>query len=133
VCLYCSYCLLVSFSFFPRWRSVCPGAMLLWPRLICGSTVVPWSSPGLCLPKPSGRGRLVARGPFWFLYLMWSGDSLCWLEVWRGQSYASSQWLCLQSVSSVSPRFHYRRLALCFLPLAATLESLWSELFISSD
>jgi hypothetical protein len=25
VCLYCSYCLLVSFSFFPGWRSVCPG------------------------------------------------------------------------------------------------------------
>jgi hypothetical protein len=25
MCLYCSYCLLVSFSFFPRWRSVCPG------------------------------------------------------------------------------------------------------------
>jgi hypothetical protein len=24
-CLYCSYCLLVSVSFFPRWRSVCPG------------------------------------------------------------------------------------------------------------
>jgi hypothetical protein len=23
--LYCSYCLLLSFSFFPRWRSVCPG------------------------------------------------------------------------------------------------------------
>jgi hypothetical protein len=26
-------------------------------------------------------------------------------------------------VSSVSPRFHYRRLAFCFLPLAAILES----------
>jgi hypothetical protein len=26
--------------------------------------------------------------------------------------------------SSVSPRFHYRRLAFCFLPLAAILESL---------
>jgi hypothetical protein len=39
--LYCSYCLLLSFSFFPRWRSVCPGAMLLWPRLVCGSTAVP--------------------------------------------------------------------------------------------
>jgi hypothetical protein len=25
VCLYCSYCLLLSFSFYPRWRSVCPG------------------------------------------------------------------------------------------------------------
>jgi hypothetical protein len=24
-CLNCSYCLFVSFSFFPRWRSVCPG------------------------------------------------------------------------------------------------------------
>jgi hypothetical protein len=23
-CLYCSYCLLVSFSFLPGWRSVCP-------------------------------------------------------------------------------------------------------------
>jgi hypothetical protein len=23
-CLYCSYCLLFSFSFLPRWRSVCP-------------------------------------------------------------------------------------------------------------
>jgi hypothetical protein len=29
MCLYCSYCLLLSFSFFPRWGSVCPGAMLI--------------------------------------------------------------------------------------------------------
>jgi hypothetical protein len=41
--------------------------------------------------------------------------------------------LCLFSVimpakcvSSVSPRFHYRRLTFCFLPLAAILESLVS-------
>jgi hypothetical protein len=26
-------------------------------------------------------------------------------------------------VSSISPRFHYRRLTFCFLPLAAILES----------
>jgi hypothetical protein len=32
------------------------GAMLLWPRLVCGSTAVPQSSPGPRLPKPSGRG-----------------------------------------------------------------------------
>jgi hypothetical protein len=39
--------------------------------------------------------------------------------------------LCLFSVimpakcvSSVSPRFHYRRVAFCFLPLAAILESI---------
>jgi hypothetical protein len=44
--------------------------------------------------------------------------------------------LCLFSVimpakcvSSVSPRFHYRRLAFCFLPLAAILESLLLSFF----
>jgi hypothetical protein len=36
-------------------------------------------------------------GPSLFLHLTWSGDSLCQQEVWRGQSYAFSQWLCLQS------------------------------------
>jgi hypothetical protein len=76
--------------------------MLLWPRLVCGSTAVPWSSPCLRLPKPSGRGQLAARGPSWFLRLTWSGDSLHRLEVWGGQCYASSQWLCLQSVSPAS-------------------------------
>jgi hypothetical protein len=42
-------------------RSV-QGAMLLWPRLVCGSTMVPLSSPCLHLPKPSGHGWLVASG-----------------------------------------------------------------------
>jgi hypothetical protein len=45
------------------------GAMLLWPRLVCGSTTVPRSSPGPHLPKPSGRQRLVAQGPSLFLRL----------------------------------------------------------------
>jgi hypothetical protein len=88
--------------FFPRWRSVCPGGYADWPRLVCGSTVVPRSSPGPHLPMPSGRRQLVAWGPSWFLRLTWSGDSLCRLEVWRGQNYVSSQWLCLQSVSPAS-------------------------------
>jgi hypothetical protein len=26
------------FSFFPGWGLVCPGAMLIWPRIVCGST-----------------------------------------------------------------------------------------------
>jgi hypothetical protein len=53
MCLSCSYCLLVSFSFFPPgggWSV--QGAMLLWPRLVCGSTVVPRSSACPRLPKP---------------------------------------------------------------------------------
>jgi hypothetical protein len=36
------------------------GAMLLWPRLVCGRTAVPQSSPGLRLPKPCRRRPLAA-------------------------------------------------------------------------
>jgi hypothetical protein len=32
------------------------GAMLIWPRVVCGSTAVPLSSPCPRLPKLSGRG-----------------------------------------------------------------------------
>jgi hypothetical protein len=46
------------------------GAMLLRPRLVCGSTSVPQSSPGPHLPKPSRCRLLAARGPSWFLRLM---------------------------------------------------------------
>jgi hypothetical protein len=55
--------------FFPWWRSVCPGGMLLWPRVVCGSTTVPLSSPCPHLPKLSGCWQLAAQGPSWFLRL----------------------------------------------------------------
>jgi hypothetical protein len=45
------------------------GAVLIWPRVVCGSTVVLVSSPGPHLPMPSGRRRLAAWGPSWFLRL----------------------------------------------------------------
>jgi hypothetical protein len=61
--------LITQFLLFPGWRSVCPGGLLLWPRVVCGSTTVPLSSPCPCLPKPSGHRRLAARGPSWFLRL----------------------------------------------------------------
>jgi hypothetical protein len=84
----CVFIVLIAYYsvslFSPGGGSVCPGAMLLWPRLVCGSTMVPWSSPCPHLPKPFGRGQLAARGPSWFLCLTWSGDSLHQLEVWRG-------------------------------------------------
>jgi hypothetical protein len=93
-CLYCCYCLLLSFSFFPL-----VGVGL--SRGLC------WSGPGLSRSTAyhlahlvvhvlSGRQRLAAiQGPSWFLRLTWSGDSLHRLEVWRGQSFTSSQWFCL--------------------------------------
>jgi hypothetical protein len=75
------------------------GAMLIWPRVVCGSTtVVLWSasSKAVCM--------LVAGGveASWFLRLMWSGDTMHRLEVWRSQSFASSWWLFLWGVSPVS-------------------------------
>jgi hypothetical protein len=42
------------------------GAMLLWPRVVCGSIAVLQSSPCPRLPKLSGHGRLAARGPPFF-------------------------------------------------------------------
>jgi hypothetical protein len=48
--------------FFPGGGQSVQGPMLLWPRLVCGGTAVPRSSPGLCLPKPYGRRPLAAPG-----------------------------------------------------------------------
>jgi hypothetical protein len=116
----------VFFSFFPRWELVCPGGYAdlaqgcLWEYHIL---LTPPCGPHL--PKPSGHCRLaVAREPSWFLCLMWSGDTMRRLEVWRGQSFASSRWFFpVSCISSISPRFYFRRHAFCFLPLAAILES----------
>jgi hypothetical protein len=98
--------------------------MLLWLRLVYGSTAVPRSPPGPRLPKPYGRRPLVAPGA-----LLVSPFNVKWrFSALAGDVDGSK--LCLFSVimpakcvSSVSPRFHYRRVAFCFLPLAAILES----------
>jgi hypothetical protein len=50
------------FFFFPGGGQSVQGAMLLWPRLVCGATEVLRSSPGLRLPKPYGRRPLAAPG-----------------------------------------------------------------------
>jgi hypothetical protein len=97
-CLFCGYCLL--FSFFSLFSvgggwSV-HGAMLIWPRVVCGSKVPLISPCGPRLPKPSGRWHLAeVREPSWFLHLTWSGNAMRRLEVWRSQSFASSQWFFL--------------------------------------
>jgi hypothetical protein len=68
-CLYCSYCLLLSFSFFPGWGSICPGGYADLAQGCLWKYRIPLSSPCLCLPKPFGHGCLVAGGPSWFLRL----------------------------------------------------------------
>jgi hypothetical protein len=80
-CLYCSYCLLLSFSFFPGWRSVCPwgyaalAQSCLWEYRSTAKLTLFVSSQAVW------AGCLAARGPSWFLRLTWSGDSLHRLEV----------------------------------------------------
>jgi hypothetical protein len=55
-CLYCSYCYYSVSLFSPGGGQSVQGAMLIWPRLVCGSNMVPLSSPCPCLPKPSRCG-----------------------------------------------------------------------------
>jgi hypothetical protein len=97
------------------------GAMLLWPRVVCGTTAVPLSSPGLHLPKPSGCRCLAALlvSPF---KVKWRFSALAG-GVEGSKFCLFSVVLPARCVSSISPIFHYRRLAFCFLPLAAILES----------
>jgi hypothetical protein len=68
MCLY-SYCLLVSFSFFPGWRSVCPGGYAalaqacLWEYH--GTTKLTWSasSQAVWVQSTGGPGALLVS-PF---------------------------------------------------------------------
>jgi hypothetical protein len=55
-CLYCSCCLLFIFSFFPGWRSFCPGGYAVLAQGCLWKYCVPLSSPCPHLPKPSGHG-----------------------------------------------------------------------------
>jgi hypothetical protein len=123
-CLYCSYYLLLSFSFFPGWRSVCPGGYAalsqacLWGY--CSTVKLTWSasSQAVWAPATGGPGALLVSP----LNVKWKFSALA--------GGVEGTKLCLFSVimparcvSSVSPGFHYRRLTFCLLPLAAILES----------
>jgi hypothetical protein len=55
-CLYCSYCLLLSFSFCPGWGSVCPGGYAALAQGCLWKYRIPLSSPCPCLPTSSGSG-----------------------------------------------------------------------------
>jgi hypothetical protein len=132
-CLYCFYCLLLSFSFFPGWRSVCPGGYAalaqacLWEYH--GTAKLTWfaSSQAVWVLATGGPGALLVS----LFNVRWrfsapdgdvEGSKLCLFSVI----------MPAKCVSSVSPRFHYRRLTFCFLPLAAILESPAGVCFVLS-
>jgi hypothetical protein len=105
--------------------------MLLWPRLVCGGTAVPRSSPGPRLPKPYGRQPLAAPGALFVspFNVRWRFSALAG-DVEGPKLCLFSVIMPAKCVSSVSPRFHYRRLTFCFLPLAAILEKIQVLLFV---
>jgi hypothetical protein len=62
-CLFCCYCLLLCFSFFPGWGSVCPGGYADLAQGCLWEYRIPLSSPcGRRLPKLSGCWHLAAAG-----------------------------------------------------------------------
>jgi hypothetical protein len=118
-CLYCYY----SVSFFPVWRSVCPGGYAalaqgcLWEYH--GTTKLTLSTSSQAVwARPTGGPRALLLSLFnvkWRCSVLAGGvegSKFCLFSVV----------LPARCVSSVSPRFHYRRHAFCFLPLAAILE-----------
>jgi hypothetical protein len=109
--------------FFPGWRSVSPGdyaalaQACLWEYR--GTTKLTWStsSQAIWVLATGGPGALLVslfnvKGRFAALAGGVEGSKLC----------LSSVIMPAKCVSGVSPRFHYRRLPFCFLPLAAILE-----------
>jgi hypothetical protein len=113
------------FSFFPVWGLVCPGGYADLAQGCLWEYCMPLSSPcGPCLPKPSGHCHLAsAQEP------SWSPFNVKWRCYVQAGGVEESKF-CLFSVvfpvrciSSISPRFYFRKHAFCFLPLAAILES----------
>jgi hypothetical protein len=117
--------LIIQFLFFP-WvggRSV-QGTMLIWPRVVCGSTVY-------CLAHfevhifPSH----LDTGVWWPGTLLISLFNVKWrCYAWTGDVEESKFCLFLvifplRCISSISPRFYFRKHTFCFLPLVAILES----------
>jgi hypothetical protein len=129
MCLYCSYCLLLSFSFFPGWWLACPGGYAalaqacLWEYR--GTAKLTWSasSQAVSAPATGGPGALLVS----LFNVKWrlsapaggvEGSKLCLFSVI----------MPAKCVSRVFPRFHYRKLAFCFLPLAAS----WNPILLFS-
>jgi hypothetical protein len=78
------------------------GTMLIWPRVVCGSTMCCLAVLVVCFSLASRSWHLTVWEPSWFLHLKWSGAAIYGLEVWRCQCFASFWWFSLQGVSPVS-------------------------------
>jgi hypothetical protein len=125
-------CLLFSllFSlFFLLWvggQSV-QGAMLIWPMVVYGSTTCCLAHLVICFSQ--AVRELASGGVRALLVCLFNMEWGCY--VWVGGMEESEFCLFLvvfpeRCISSISPRFYFRKHAFCFLPLVTILESLYS-------
>jgi hypothetical protein len=96
----CLLLLFIQFGFFFLFFSLgggqsVQGAMLIWPRVVCGSTACHLAHLMVCVSRVGRSWRLVVREPSWFLRLPWSGNAMRRLGVWRSRSFATSWWFFL--------------------------------------
>jgi hypothetical protein len=104
--------------------SVCPGAMLVYPRGDCGNTACHlfthlWSAS----PNQVWSWHLVVREPFCFLSVMFCGEALCRLGVQVARVLLILCGFSAKCGSSISARFLiYGAHAVCVLPLVAILD-----------
>jgi hypothetical protein len=119
--------LITQFLFFSLGggRSV-QGAMLIWPRVVCGSTMYHLAHLVVHV-FPSHLGVGIWRRPGALLVSLFNVEWRCSVQAGgvEGSKFCLfSVVLHVRYISSISPRFYFRRHAFCFLPLAAILESL---------
>jgi hypothetical protein len=109
LCIFFCFCLLFSLVFFLffslGWGQSVQGAVLIWPRVVSGSTACCLAHLVVCFSWASKSWHLAVRESSWFLHLTWSGDAMHGLGVWRCRSFASSWWFFLQSVSPASLQY----------------------------
>jgi hypothetical protein len=123
---YVSFCCCLFSLFFPLFsldggQSI-HGVMLIWPRVVCGSTTCQLAHLVVCSSRAGRSWHLVVQEPSWFLHLMWSGDAIRGLGVWRSWGFDSSLVFPVRCISSVCLGFYFRKHSFCFLPLVAILE-----------
>jgi hypothetical protein len=58
------------------------GAMLIWSKVVCGSTSCLLAQLVVCFSLASRSWHLVVLEPSWFLHLPWSGDAMSGLVGW---------------------------------------------------
>jgi hypothetical protein len=103
---------------------VCPGGYADLAQGCLWEYCVPLSSPCPRLPKPSGCQHLVVTQAL--LISLFNVKWRCSVQAGgvEGSKFCLfSVALLVRCVSSISLRFHFRRQAFCFLPLATILES----------